>query len=92
MHDPKVLIIDEPMVGLDQRSAHIVKQVLKQKSKEGASIFMSTHSLSVAEELCDRIGIIKDGRLIFEDTIAALLQFKRQYDGKFESVFLEITK
>jgi len=55
-------------------------------------VFMSTHSLMVAEELCDRIGIIKDGRLIFEDTLQALQAFKSKYDGRFESVFLELTK
>jgi len=92
LHNPKVLVIDEPMVGLDPRSSHIMKQVFKRKSKEGVAIFMSTHSLQVAEELCGRIGIIKDGRLIFEDTIEALQAFKRRYDGKFESVFLELTK
>jgi len=92
LHGPGALIIDEPMVGLDPRSAHIVKQILKRKSKEGVAVFMSTHSLSVAEELCDRIGIIKDGRLVFEDTIGALENFKHRFDGKFESVFLELTK
>ena len=92
LHDPKVLIIDEPMVGLDPRSAHIVKELLKQKSKNGVSVFMSTHSLPVAEELCDRVGIIKEGRLIYEDTIDMLKLTKQKYDGKFESVFLELTK
>ena len=92
LHEPKVLIVDEPMIGLDPRSAHIVKEFFKRKSKEGMAVFMTTHGLAVAEELCDRIGIIKDGRLIFEDTIEALGEFKRRYDGKFESVFLELTK
>jgi ABC-2 type transport system ATP-binding protein len=92
LHDAKVLIVDEPMVGLDPRSSHIVKDVLKQKSKEGMAIFMSTHSLPVAEELCDRIGIIKDGRLIFEDTKDVLKLMKNKMDGKFESLFLELTK
>ncbi len=92
LHDPKVIIIDEPMVGLDPHSAHIIKQTLKQKTHDGASVFMSTHSLPVVEELCDRVGIIKDGRLIFEDTMDALEAFKRRIDGKFESVFLELTK
>ena len=92
LHNPKVLVIDEPMVGLDPRSAYIMKQVFKQRAREGAAVFMSTHSLMVAEELCDRIGIIKDGRLIFEDTLQALQAFKSKYDGRFESVFLELTK
>lgn len=92
LHDPQVIIIDEPMVGLDPQSAHIVKQTLKQKTREGVTVFMSTHSLPVVEELCDRVGIIKNGRMIFEDRMSALETFKQRHDGKFESVFLELTK
>ncbi|HTK81531.1 MAG TPA: ABC transporter ATP-binding protein [Bacteroidota bacterium] len=92
LHDPKVLVIDEPMIGLDPRSAHVVKQVLKDKSKSGTSVFMSTHSLPVAEELCDRVGIVKQGKLIFEDTISTLHALKEEHDGKLESLFLELTK
>ncbi len=92
LHKPKVIVIDEPMVGLDPRSAKVVKETLKEKTREGTSVFMSTHSLQVAEELCDHIGIIKDGRLIFVDTRQKLEEYKTQYDGKFESVFLELTK
>ncbi|MEX2117400.1 MAG: ABC transporter ATP-binding protein [Bacteroidota bacterium] len=92
LHQPKAIVVDEPMVGLDPRSARIVLDTLKKKSREGVAIFMSTHSLQVAEELCDRIGIIKDGRLIFADTQERLQAYKREYDGKFESVFLELTK
>jgi len=92
LHRPKVLIIDEPMIGLDPRSAHVVKKIFKEQADQGVTIFMSTHSLSVAEELCDRIGIIKDGKLIFNDTIQALHKQEEHHDGKFESVFLELTK
>ncbi|HEV8537522.1 MAG TPA: ABC transporter ATP-binding protein [Bacteroidota bacterium] len=92
LHEPKALVIDEPMVGLDPRSVHIVKSVLKQKSNEGVAIFMSTHSLTVAEELCDRVGILKHGKLIFEDSIGALQLLKVKHNGKFESLFLELTK
>jgi ABC-2 type transport system ATP-binding protein len=92
LHEPNVLIIDEPMVGLDPRSVHIVKQVLKQKSKEGVSIFMSTHSLPVVEELCDRIGILKHGKLIYDASIGSLQLLKERHNGKFESLFLELTK
>lgn len=92
LHNPSVIIVDEPLIGLDPRSAHIVKEVFKQKSEEGVSIFMSTHSLPVAEELCDRIGIIKDGRLIFEESIELLKQHTTPLDGKLESLFLELTK
>jgi ABC-2 type transport system ATP-binding protein len=92
LHNPRTIIIDEPMVGLDPRSARIVKDSLKKKSQEGVSIFMSTHSLEMVEELCDRIGIIKDGKLIFLDTRESLRHHKSKYDGKLESVFLELTK
>ena len=92
LHNPRTIIIDEPMVGLDPRSARIVKDSLKKKSQEGVSIFMSTHSLEMVEELCDRIGIIKDGKLIFLDTRENLHHHKSKYDGKLESVFLELTK
>lgn len=92
LHKPKVIIIDEPMVGLDHRGTLIVKKVLKEKSEKGSAIFMSTHSLHVAEELCDRIGIIKNSRLVFEDSVAAFHVFKDRYDGRFESAFLELTK
>jgi ABC-2 type transport system ATP-binding protein len=92
LHNPQTIIIDEPMVGLDPRSARIVKDSLKKKSKEGVSIFMSTHSLEMVEELCDRIGIIKEGKLIFLDSRDSLHHHKSKYDGKLESVFLELTK
>jgi ABC-2 type transport system ATP-binding protein len=92
VHEPKVLIIDEPMIGLDPRSAKIVRETLRGKVKEGVSIFMSTHSLPIAEEVCDRIGFIKDGRLVFVGTHNELQAYKQKYDGKFESVFLELTK
>ncbi|MBM4159750.1 MAG: ABC transporter ATP-binding protein [Ignavibacteria bacterium] len=92
VHDPKVFIIDEPIIGLDPRSAKIVRETLQQKAREGVSIFMSTHSLPIAEELCDRIGFIKNGRLVFLGTQENLQVYKQKYDGKFESVFLELTK
>lgn len=92
IHDPLTIIIDEPIIGLDPRSARIVKDTLKKKSKEGVTVFMSTHSLSVAEELCDRIGIIKDGRLIIAESQENLAQYKTKVDGRLESIFLELTK
>ncbi len=92
LHRPKTLIIDEPMIGLDPRSAKIVRETLERLSGEGVSIFMSTHSLPVAEELCDRIGIIHNGQLVFADTQERLQEYKQKFDGKLESVFLELTK
>jgi ABC-2 type transport system ATP-binding protein len=92
LHHPKTIIIDEPMIGLDPRSAKIVRETLHTQSKNGVSILMSTHSLAVAEELCDRIGIINNGRLVLCETREQLQLEKARYDGKFESVFLEMTK
>ena len=92
VHEPKAFIIDEPMIGLDPKSAKIVRETLKMMSQQGVSIFMSTHSLPTAEELCDRVGFVKDGRLVFLGTQENLQAYKQKYDGKFESVFLELTK
>lgn len=92
VHEPKTVIIDEPMVGLDPRSARIVKDTLKRMSQNGVSIFMSTHILEMVEELCDRVGIINKGRMVFLDTRENLHLHKAKYDGKLESVFLELTK
>ena len=92
LHHPQTIIIDEPMIGLDPRSAKIVRDTLRMQSQNGVSILMSTHSLPVAEELCDRIGIINNGKLVFCDTREQLQLDKARYDGKFESVFLEVTK
>ena len=92
IHNPRTIIIDEPLIGLDPRSAKIVRETLQQQSKSGVSILMSTHSLAFAEELCDRIGIINNGRLVMCETREQLKVEKAKYDGNFESVFLEITK
>jgi ABC-2 type transport system ATP-binding protein len=92
IHEPKAFIIDEPMIGLDPKSAKIVRETLKMMTRQGVSIFMSTHSLPIAEELCDRIGFIKDGRLVFVGNQSDLQAYKQKFDGKFESVFLELTK
>ena len=92
IHNPRTMIIDEPMIGLDPLSAKIVKDTLKEKARSGVTIFMSTHSLPVAEELCDRIGIIKNGKLVFVGTLDTLEGLKKKHDGKFESVFIELTR
>ena len=90
MHAPAVLIIDEPIVGLDPRSARLVKDTLKAKTREGLTIFMSTHLLEIVEELCDRIAIVKDGRIIFEESLVAA--GGNGFDGELEEMFLQITR
>lgn len=92
LHNPKIIIIDEPMVGLDPRSASIVKKVLREKCEKGATVFMSTHILHVAEELCDRIAIINKGKIIFDYSHNELQSFKHKYNGKLENLFLELTE
>jgi ABC-2 type transport system ATP-binding protein len=92
LHDPKIIVIDEPMVGLDPQSAHIIKAVFKQKCSEGTTIFMSTHSLNVVEEICTRVGIINLGRIIFDDNIEKLEELKKHHDQNIEELFIELTK
>jgi len=92
LHDPKLLVIDEPMIGLDPQSALVVKNVLKEKAADGVAIFMSTHSLNIAEEICSRIGIIKDGNMIFEDNNKVIEQIIGTDHQNLESLFLHLTK
>jgi ABC-2 type transport system ATP-binding protein len=90
LHDPEVFIIDEPMVGLDPHHARVLKDILKERSEAGMTVFVSTHQLSVAEEVADRIGIIHQGRLIAAGTREEL---RRQSgaSGPLEEVFLALT-
>ena len=91
LHDPKLIVVDEPMVGLDPQSAYIVKQIFKKKAGEGLAIFMSTHSLDVVEEICTKVGIINKGKLIFNDTIDVLQEMKIEKNHKLEDLFIELT-
>ncbi len=91
MHDPEVFILDEPMVGLDPQHARVLKDILKERSRAGMTIFISTHQLSVAEEMADRIGIIHRGKLIAVGTKEELHQ-RGGTDGRLEEAFLAITK
>lgn len=91
LHNPSLIIIDEPMVGLDPQSAHIIKQFLVDKAKSGSAIFMSTHSLDVVEEICTRVGIIKAGEIIFDDTIDELQKMKSKHNPTLEELFIELT-
>ncbi len=91
IHEPQVMLIDEPMVGLDPRSSRLVKDILKAKSKEGMAIFISTHTLPLAEELADRIGIIDQSRLIALGTMETLRQ-QSGVNGHLEEVFLKLTR
>ncbi|MDZ4821066.1 MAG: ABC transporter ATP-binding protein [Planctomycetota bacterium] len=91
MHDPAVLIVDEPMVGLDPRSARLVKDLLRRKASEGTTVFMSTHSLAVAEEISDRIGVVDRGKLRFLGTLADLRFRLAQEQTSLEDLYLALT-
>jgi ABC-2 type transport system ATP-binding protein len=91
LHDPTVLVVDEPMVGLDPRSVRVVKDLLRSRAAGGAAVFMSTHTLAVAEEIADRIGILNDGRLHFLGTLAELRRQRSSPDSSLEPLFLEVT-
>jgi ABC-2 type transport system ATP-binding protein len=92
IHAPRLLIVDEPMVGLDPRGARLLKRTLRHLASDGVTVFMSTHSLEVAEETCDRIGIINQGRLIALGTVDELRrQAGERANARLEAVFLRLT-
>jgi ABC-2 type transport system ATP-binding protein len=91
LHDPEAFIIDEPMVGLDPQHARIVKDLLKERARAGMAVLLSTHQLSVAEEMADRIGIMHQGRLIAVGSREELRR-KSGESGPLEDVFLALTK
>jgi ABC-2 type transport system ATP-binding protein len=91
LHDPQVLVLDEPMVGLDPRSARMVKDLLTARSQQGMTIFMSTHTLGLAEEIADRIGIVDHGRLRCVGTLAELKRELAFEGTSLEQLFLEVT-
>ncbi len=91
LHEPKVVIVDEPWVGLDPKNIHSVKRYLKEETKKGLTVFMSTHTLSIAEEVADRIGIIHEGRLLSLGTVDEIKALAAR-PGTLEDVFLELTR
>ena len=91
MLEPPLIVVDEPMVGLDPKSARIVKELFKSHAARGTSIFLSTHSLEIAEELCDRIGIILNGRLRAIGNLNDLQLEAKTEHSDLEEIFLELT-
>ena len=92
LHEPKVLIIDEPMVGLDPAGIRMMKKLFRDLAEKGTTLFMSTHTLSVAEDVCDRIGVIHKGKLIAIGTVEDLKDSARVEEGDLEKVFLILTE
>ncbi len=91
LHDPKVLVIDEPMVGLDPRSVRMIKDLLRAKSAAGQTTFMSTHLLAIAEEIADRVGIVDKGQLQFLGTIDELREELATRERSLEQLYLSFT-
>ena len=85
LHEPKLILMDEPFVGLDPKAAHLLKEMMHQHCDRGGAIFFSTHVLEVAEKLCDKVAIIKEGRLITSGTMEEV-----KGDASLEDVFLEL--
>jgi ABC-2 type transport system ATP-binding protein len=90
LHDPQVLVVDEPMIGLDPRTVRTVKELFRQRADSGRTVFMSTHTLDVAESIADRIAIINHGRIIACGTLAELRSLAAR-EHRLEDVFLELT-
>lgn len=93
LHDPRVLILDEPTVGLDPKSARLIKDILRQEADRGAAVMLSTHILEIAERMCDRIGIINKGKLVAVGTLEELraLGNESENGGSLEDIFLDLT-
>jgi ABC-2 type transport system ATP-binding protein len=90
MHDPQVLFLDEPTVGLDPKSARLTRDIFRQLAARGATVFLSTHILEIAERMCDRMAILHEGRLIAEGTVADLHRLADRSET-LEDIFLELT-
>ncbi len=92
LHEPEILVLDEPTVGLDPRSARLVKDLLREHAARGGTVFMSTHILEIAERICDRVGVIHRGRLIAEGSVEDVRRGVTADTGaSLEEVFLELT-
>jgi ABC-2 type transport system ATP-binding protein len=91
IHDPRVLVLDEPTVGLDPKSARLIKDILRQIADRGAAVMLSTHILEIAERMCDRIGIINKGRLVAVGTMDELRALGKTGEVSLEDIFLGLT-
>lgn len=91
LHDPEVLVIDEPMVGLDPKGVRLIKDLLRELSSKDVSIFLSTHNLELAEQVCHNVGIINEGQLLICDTIEGLRLQSSLPGSRLEDIFMRLT-
>ena len=92
LHDPKLLILDEPLVGLDARSSKILKELISFHAKKGGAVVFSTHIMEVAEKLCTRVAIINKGKIVGEGTVDDLRSLVKDAEGSLEDIFLKVTE
>ncbi len=90
LHEPQTIVVDEPLVGLDPHSIRLAKDLLRQCARGGAAVLMSTHTLAVAEEIADRIGVIDRGRLLFEGTLPTLRKELEDGESRLEDLYLRL--
>jgi len=92
LHDPKLLILDEPLVGLDARSSKILKELITFHAKKGGAVIFSTHIMEVAEKLCTKVAIINKGKIVGEGTVDELRKLVKDAEGSLEDIFLKVTE
>src|SRR4030043_210024 len=92
MHEPQLLILDEPLIGLDARSSRILKELINFQAKKGGAVIFSTHIMEVAEKLCSRVGIINKGKIVGEGTVEDLRKLVKSAEGSLEDIFLKGTE
>lgn len=92
LHEPRLLVLDEPLIGLDARSSKILKELVTFHAKRGGAVIFSTHIMEVAEKLCDRVGIINRGKIVGEGTVNELRKLVKSAEGSLEDIFLKVTE
>jgi ABC-2 type transport system ATP-binding protein len=91
LHEPKILVVDEPMVGLDPKGVRLIKELFRELARKNVAVFVSTHNLEMAEQVCHNIGIIHEGQLLVCDTIDGLRKQASLPDSRLEDIFLRLT-
>ena len=91
IHRPRILIVDEPMVGLDPKGVRLVKEIFRELSNQGVSLFMCTHSLEIAEEMCHRVAILQEGKVLAQGSMGELREISQTEGGRLEQIFLKLT-